>query len=263
MPLKFAALVPHTPILLTAREETDIAPKTIQSFEYLDNAVRFSQIDTVVLIGPHGLSLPKTTILNVAPEYTADLEQFGDLKTHFILKGAPILAQRFVERLAGSSPIQQATDLSLDFCATIPLLFLPGIREKRFLIIHPPREDFELAFDLGQKLRNLLDQETQRFMLCASTDLSMRHAERTPAGHSPGSVAFDAAIRRSFDERRFTDLLSIDQNLIEDAGSCGFSTILTLAGALNGLHTIESILSEYEIVEGTGLFTVGYALHGA
>src|SRR3989338_8435898 len=183
MALRIAAIVPHTPILLAAREDENFAPRTVEALQQLNNALVFSDVDVVARVSPYGLSLPKAAVLNVAETYHGDLEQFGDLQTNFTVRGTPALAQRLTERLAGTLPIQQVTDPELDFDATIPLLFLPETRDKRFLIVHPPLDDFELAFELGRALRETLDQETSRIILCASADLSSRHGEKSPAGN--------------------------------------------------------------------------------
>lgn len=261
MALRIAAIVPHTPILLTARDDVALAPHTIEALRHLNEAIIFSDVDVVARISPHGVSLQKAAVLNVADTYHGDLEQFGDLQTSFNVRGIPALAQRLTERLAHLVPIQQVTDAELDFGVTIPMLFLPSTREKQFLVVHPPLDDYELAFELGNALRDTLDQESSRVLLCASADLSMRHSKHSPAGYSPRSQTFDAFVRQCFEEKTFGKLLTLEADVIEEAGTCGFATLLTLAGALHGIHNIETIVSSYEVCESTGLLTAGYALH--
>lgn len=261
MTLKLAAIIPHAPVLLETFEDKKLARKTVESFKQLKHSADLIRVEVIVFITPHGLSLADAAILNTAPDYRGDLEQFGDLTHRFKIKGTPELAQRFSEEAPRHLSLQQSTKESLDYGVTIPLIFLGELSPKKWLILHPPHNDLKISFELGHHLRDFCDKDNKQMAIFASVDLSARHSSDAPAGFSPKAKLFDKKIQEIVLKQKFSDILKIDQSLVDEAGSCGLAALAAFCGALEGLCDLEQIFSRYEIMESTGLLTHAFAVH--
>src|SRR4030042_694582 len=97
--LTFAAITPHPPILIPSigRENTKRIKKTAEAMEELEKKLIAAKPDTIIIISPHGALLPDAFSINLNPEYTSNLEEFGDFSTKVKFKTNTALAFRIKE----------------------------------------------------------------------------------------------------------------------------------------------------------------------
>lgn len=86
----------------------------------------------------------------------------------------------------------------------------------------------------------------------ASGDLSHRLLPGAPAGYDPQGKVFDEEVVRLVGKGDIPGLMSLDPELVERAGECGYRTMIMMLGALDGYRVEAEVLS-YE-----GPFGVGY-----
>jgi AmmeMemoRadiSam system protein A len=109
-------------------------------------------------------------------------------------------------------------------------------------------------YRLGECVSRVADKLGRKTVFIASGDLSHRLKSDGPYGFNSAGPQFDEEITTALANGDFARLLEFDEVLREDAGECGLSSCIIMAGALDGL-TVEARLLSYE-----GPWGVGYGL---
>ena len=78
MPLNKAFILPHSPLLIPEIGKTNYAflEKTSQAYLQIGAELNELEIDTLIIISPHGLSSESSFTINVAPEMIINLQDF-------------------------------------------------------------------------------------------------------------------------------------------------------------------------------------------
>ncbi len=134
----------------------------------------------------------------------------------------------------------------------VPLYFISQATEAPIVSLSISMLSYQHHAALGDLVRECSENLGRRAVFVASGDLSHRLIPRAPAGYSPRGKDFDAAIASIVEEGDFSSLASIDEELVDEAGECGFRSIHALSGSLRS-YEFESMLLSYE-----GPFGVGY-----
>ena len=93
----------------------------------------------------------------------------------------------------------------------------------------------------------------------ASGDLSHRLTKDAPAGYSAKGKEFDQKLISLLKAHNIQDILNLDSSLVEEAGECGFRSILIILGILNQLDCKFDALS-YEGPFGVGYLTANFKI---
>jgi aromatic ring-opening dioxygenase LigB subunit len=254
--LTFAAITPHPPILIPSigRENTKRIKKTAEAMEELEKKLIAAKPDTIIIISPHGALLPDAFSINLNPEYTSNLEEFGDFSTKVKFKTNTALAFRIKELTEDKNiPLTMTSDGFLDHGAVVPLYFLAEKLPKvSILPIGYSLLDFKTHFNFGDLLKEIILNEDKKIAVIASGDLSHRLTKDAPAGYSPRGKEFDEKLTELITNKNTAGILKMDTDLVEKAGECGLRSILILLGLLERINYTPEILS-YE-----GPFGVGY-----
>jgi len=254
--LTFAAITPHPPILIPSigRENTKRIKKTAEAMEELEKKLVEAKPDTIIVVSPHGALLPDAFSINLNPEYTSNLEEFGDFSTKVKFKTNTALAFRIKELMEDKNiPLTMTSDGFLDHGAVVPLYFLAKKLPKvSVLPIGYSLLDFKTHFNFGDLLKEIILNEDKKIAVIASGDLSHRLTKDAPAGYSPRGKEFDEKLTELITNKNTAGILKMDTDLVEKAGECGLRSILILLGLLERINYTPEILS-YE-----GPFGVGY-----
>ena len=99
--IKAAFLTPHSPILIPAIGKNNgvLLAKTAAAYQIIETRLLKEEIDTIIIITPHGAEAATTPTLNVAPSFNLGFAEFGDLATKAEIKGDPVFAQEIKEAL--------------------------------------------------------------------------------------------------------------------------------------------------------------------
>jgi len=262
MPLVFAAIAPHPPLLIPeiGRENLALIEKTVKGLKELEENLYHANPETVIVITPHSELLADAFTINHAPTLTSKFEQFGDLSTKLEFNNNLGLAYQIRERAEAVLPVVLTTDHELDHGAGVPLFYLSQNLKK--LKVIPIGYSFlprNKHLEFGGQIRKIIDQSNERIAVVASGDLSHRLTEDAPAGYSPRGQEFDRLLIDLLKKKDHQAIAKIKQELLAEAGECGYRSILILLGILGELNYQPQILS-YEGPFGVGYLVANFVL---
>ncbi len=261
--INFASICSHPPIIIpTIGNSADLkkASETIEAMDSLAEKFKESNTKTILVISPHGpLDFNQFTIID-SPILLGHFYNFGDLKTELIFKN-DLEKIDLIEKscLLKDIPLKKIKEKELDHGTLVPLYFLskkvPGVK------IIPigysglsNREHFEFGKSIKKSLKN------ERIAVIASGDLSHRLTPNAPAGYSPKGKEFDQKIIGFLRKKKVKEIINMDSKLIEEAGECGYRSILILLGILDNTDWEPEILS-YQAPFGVGYLTANFKLN--
>lgn len=261
MSLVFAAITPHSPLLVPSIGKDHITQlaKTVEAFKRLEEDLYACKAETVIVISPHG-QIKDVFTLNLAPEFEANLEEFGDFSTKTNFRGDVGLAYQIREDLETKAPLQLTSITKLDYGSYIPLLLLAnGLADVKVIPIHYSTLNMEAHLDFGRALKREIVMSDRRVAVIASGDLSHRLTKEAPGGYSPKAEKFDNKICELLQKNKVADILSLNPELIAEAQECGLKSILILLGLLDGFKATPQRLA-YEAPYGVGYLTMRYVM---
>lgn len=262
MPISFAAIVPHPPLLIPSIGKENLArlKETEQAMKKLEEDLYSSQADTILIISPHGQIQPDAFTMNLNPEFHGKFEEFGDFATKINLGGDIGLAYRIRERLETRAPLQLISNPDLDHGCSVPLYLLTkNLPNIKIIPLYSSGLDLAAHFKLGQLFKRELLVNKNRVAIIASGDLSHRITKDAPAGYSPKGKKFDQKIIDYLTHNKIKDIFKMDHHFIEDADECGLKSIIILLGILDGMDYQPQKLS-YEAPFGVGYLVMNFKL---
>jgi len=93
--LTFVAITPHSPILLPTigKEHHKKLKKTIAAYKMLEEDIYASKPNTIVVLSPHGTTVPDALAIHICKIFKVNLKEFGDLATSLEFKANPKLTE--------------------------------------------------------------------------------------------------------------------------------------------------------------------------
>jgi AmmeMemoRadiSam system protein A len=268
-------LLPHPPVLVPSvgqGREHDAQP-TLDAMNRMAKIVADWQPETVVLVSPHAPIFQDFVFFYepIAQKgvLKGALRAFGDTHEHrWPWDGA--LQQHILDRLAalaidagplGVSDMKRFNiEPDLDHGALVPLHFLSqsGV-PFQLVVLASAGIDAQQLFTVGRVIREEAEALGRRTLLLASGDLSHKVNPESPYGAVPEGERFDHQLMDLFRKSDLKGVATMDRGLREKAAECGFRSILTLCGALEGLTPSIEVHS-YEAPFGIGYGVVSFAL---
>lgn len=253
----FTSICPHPPIIVpTIGSPADLkkVSETIEAMEGLAEKFAKAAPDTIIVISPHGPVDFNQFTINQSPTLTGHFYNFGDFKTELIFKNDLELIETIKKDCQKEKiPLRLTNFRELDHGALVPLYYLSK-EHANFKVVPIAYSylDIETHFKFGEILKKAIESQDKKIAIVASGDLSHRLTPEAPAGYSPRGKEFDEKLIELLKKKDVEGILNMDSDLIEEAGECGYRSIIILLGALNGLKWQPETLS-YE-----GPFGVGY-----
>lgn len=261
--LVFAAVVPHTPILLPqiGKQNRKRLNKTLTALDILQDEFTKAAPDIVVVLSPHGDIFPDAYTINMLPEYQGSLHEFGDFETTYTYSGALSFIARFKEQVETTQPLSLQSHEALDYSISVPLSFLAtSYKDFKIVPLHNSLLGLQHHVDFGYALREAISQSNRRVALIASAELSHRLLPKGPHGFSPRAKEFDKKVIQLLKQKKTDNIVSLDKSLIDDAAPCGLRTLMIMQGVLEGVNYDFQVLS-YESPFGTGHLVAEYKLY--
>ncbi len=262
MSLVFAAIVPHTPILIPpiGKENIKKLELTNQAYLKLASLLKKAQPDTILIISPHGNINQNNFVFNLNPQFSGDFQTFGDFSIKQNWPGEVGLTYKIREHLETKVPIQLVSITELDYGSTVPLYMLArDMPETKIIPLYYSGLPNKDHYRFGQLLKKELLISRHKIAVLASGELSHRLTKKSPAGYSPHGKKFDKKIIGLLKNKKNQALLELDQNLIAEANECGLRSILILCGILNNIEYEPQLLS-YEFPFGVGYMVMNLKL---
>jgi len=257
-------IVPHPPLLVPDIGGSEIkkVQSTYEAMHRLGKEIAALEPEVLVMISPHtplyrdAFTVKGDEILEgsfadfACPQVRIskknDLKLAGALRKEAERNGLPL------EIIDGGAGTWSVRGERLDHGLLVPLYYLDQYLETPIVSLSISGLDYHHHFRLGRVVREACGLLGRKAVFVASGDLSHRLIRGAPAGYSPRGKEFDRRIKEIASSGDFGALYDIDEDLVEQAGECGFRSIHTLWGALKDGPLHNTVLS-YE-----GPFGVGY-----
>lgn len=257
-------LAPHPPLLIP-----EIGVKHLREVRATDEAMREmarrvldTSPESLVVLSPHGPLYRDAVAVNLNPVLKGGFESFG-ARERLTFDNDVDLAEAIaigleaheigVARLTPEHPVAQR--MELDHGVLVPMHYLreagySGKLVSLTMTLLPP----DLLYQVGVVIQEAARRKDRRIVTVASGDLSHRLTPDAPAGFNPRGAVFDRKIIELLGQGDVHGVMSLDEELCEAAGECGYRTIIMMLGALDGWEIEPTVLS-YE-----GPFGVGYGV---
>lgn len=262
-----AALSPHPPIIIPAvgHGEERKAASTVQALQEMAKRVVAAKPDVTLIISPHAqlyrdavVALATETVEGSFGDFGAPEERFSyatDEKLIDLIVAEAANVGVTVLKVDRSARVRYNVSAGLDHGMMVPLYFLRQAGLTTPLVpmgmgIYPP----EQLYRFGQALAVAGVRSGKRVALIASGDLSHRLTPDAPAGYDPRGADFDRELMQALDTADAARVVTLERELVDCAGECGFRPVIEMLGALDGRQVAAEVLS-YE-----GPFGVGYGV---
>jgi AmmeMemoRadiSam system protein B len=263
MSLNFAALSPHPPILIPEIGKEDLikVSDTSVALRKLSRVFNEAEVETLIIISPHGLVYPDRFNVSAMTEAFGSLAQFDEPTVTFSYNNDLELVDVIIEAARRENipvvPYDNGGEFyEIDHGIMVPLYYLRSQQEMGLKIIPIAYSNLSRAehFAFGQIIGAAARQYPGRVGILASGDLSHRLISGSPEDDPDAGRNFDQQIIKDLSEYNVQDILLYEDDLVENAGECGYRSILILLGALDKMSVKPDVLS-YE-----GPFGVGYGV---
>lgn len=257
-------IVPHPPLLIPAvgGRDREKVRSTYRAMEELARRIAGMAPQVLVMISPHTPMYRDAFTVKGSPDMSGSFAAFGQPRVRISKRNDLELVDALlgVAEREGIPLVRAASQASrwleggeeLDHGLLVPLYFLDKALETPMISLSISGLSYRDHFDLGRAVAMACEEMGRRAAFVASGDLSHRLLKGAPAGYSPRGQEFDARIRELAESGDFDSLYSIPEDLVEEAGECGFRSIHAMWGALKDGRLENEVLS-YE-----GPFGVGY-----
>lgn len=258
----FSALVPHPPIIIpeVGKKQTKKVKSTISALKKLADGLEKSDPSTIIIISPHSLAYPDRFNINMMPKLKGDFSQFGDNNTELSFANNSDIANKIITKSEKHGINTLAYDNNqptavLDHGALVPLYYLAkNLGKVEIVNISISSLDKNMHFAFGEIIGEVAHKSKEHVAVIASGDLSHRLIQESPAGYSKAGKEFDKLLLDYLKNKDVQGILEMDEDFIEEAGECGYRSLLILLG------TISKQNSKTEVLSYEGPFGVGYAV---
>lgn len=272
--LTYAAISPHPPLIIPdiGEEQLQGVQATVEGLKQVARQLVESCPDTVVFLTPHGNVFADALSSLSAPYLAGNLSSFGSSQSW---TGLPNdleflreVSLQAVDQGISFVAIDEDTALNhrlnphLDHGILVPLYYLreAGLQNVRVVPISIGFISLWELYRFGLILQQTASRLKRRLAVVASGDLSHRLKSEGPYNYHPDGPVFDQTIYNLLKTGDFEGIMKIPTLLRENAGECGYRSIVIMLGALDGFK-VDSQVFSYEGPFGVGYLTAGFIPH--
>lgn len=269
MSLNFAAISPHPPIIVPgigSSQDLQKVASTVAAMRKLANIFRETEIETLLVISPHALIYPDRFNIGAMKKLFGTFASFGSPDIILEFPNNLELAQQIDHQAADNDIKTLLYDnggefLELDHGIMVPLYYLTLHQESALKVVPIAYSNLDRAkhFAFGQVIGETIKKYPERCGVIASGDLSHRLIQGAPGGYSEAGKEFDKKIVADLKAGNSQEIMYYDEDFVNDAGECGYRSVLIMMGILDGLKLKPDILS-YEGTFGVGYLVANYPL---
>lgn len=260
MPLKYAFIVPHPPLIIPeiGRGQEIKIRKTIDAYEKIGKRISEIKPDTIVLTTPHSILYSDYIHISDGEGSKGNFREFGEVEVgmqadydaQFVHKLSTLAEENNIP--AG---ILGEKKKALDHGTMVPLYFVNKYYSDYKLVrISISGLTFIEHYRFGKCIKQAAEESNKNIVFIASGDLSHMLKDEGPYGYREEGYVFDREVTDAMRNGDFLQFLKFDEEFCNAAAECGLRSFIIMAGALNGKKVKPELLS-YE-----GPFGVGYAV---
>ncbi len=262
-----AGLVPHPPIIIPeiGRGDESQALDTVNAMNLMGQKFSDAQIDTLVIITPHGPTFSDAVSMPISGVLKGDFKQFGERTINVKVKNDVELVNTIIKQSKGAPvhvvPLDRKNyfryqlDRALDHGTLVPLYFLlkAGF-SARIAIVNIGFLPYLDLYRFGKTITQAASLLGRKIGVLASGDLSHSLKPGAPAGYNEQGKIFDQRLIKNLESFSVKDVLCMPQPLISNAAECGLRPISIMLG------TLDQVCVQPEVLSYEGPFGVGYCV---
>lgn len=254
MPIVFAGIMPHSPLLLNtiSKEKQALIQKTVDAVTTLEQEMYVAKPDLIVVISAHEAFYADSFAINAHNRMSASFENFGDLSTTGQWKGASELAAMISHNAAPELPIQLISNEHLEYGTSVPLIKTTTHLDKvKVLPVGYSNLSPKQHLNFGSHIKETVYDWGKRVAILCAGDMSHCHGPNAPAGPSDRAETFDNVIIELLENKNTTGMLNFNAALLDQAKQNCYHQLLILLGMCQELDYTFKTLS-YENPFGVG-----------
>ncbi len=269
--ITYAALSPHPPLLIPeiGGERIQDVAATVAGIEYMAKELVDSYPETVVFITPHGNVFSDAISALSEPGLEGDFSNFGNHNKRTSYQNDSELLQEISQRASSANinfilldkdtALYNQLNPRLDHGIMLPLYYLQkaGLSDVKVVAISVAYISLLELFNFGTLIRDAAEALGRRVAIMASGDMSHRLKDEGPYDYHPDGQRFDAEVKKLLAAGDVQSFLDMPEQLRENAGECGYRSLVMMFGALDG-RKITSRVFSYEGPFGVGYLTAGF-----
>lgn len=268
MALVFAGICPHPPVIIPeiGQGQAKRVQKTILAMKNLSDNFAKSEPETLIVISPHGLVYPDRMnicgINQLIGKFDQPVTKNNTLYFENDLELARILDETANQRDLETLLYNNSEDCyQLDQGTLVPLYYLTQKIDRpiRLVPITYSFQNRNAHFQFGQIILDVIKNYHRAVAIIASGNLSHRLFPTDPTNKNLVGQKFDGKMIRAIMAKDVEAILEFDEDFLEEAGECGYRSILILLGALSSLKWKPEIIS-YEGPLGIGYLVADFKL---
>lgn len=269
----YEAISPHPPIIIPEIGQNRIkgtADATVAGMRRMAEEAVAAAPETIIFASPHSNIFADAVSYLCSPRLEGNLGSFGfhDIGS---ARGNDLELAELIKQKASSAGItfvgigpdfagKHRLTAGLDHGVLVPLYYLEkaGLQpETRLLVMGYGYLDRLSLYRFGRLIRESVEELDRRLVFIASGDMSHRLKDEGPYRFHPDGPRFDAEIARLAASGDAGQILDISDSLRDNAGECGYNSILIMLGSLDGLDFNSEVYS-YEGPYGVGYLVAGF-----
>jgi len=258
--MRTAALFPHPPLIVPDVGGGDEIPSTRAACERMAAEIDAVIPDTVIIMSPHSVLYGDYFHISPGERASGSFARFRAPQVAFEVDYDPELAALIGETARENgimAGFEGERDPELDHGTMVPLYFL---RSRKIIRLSLSGFDLDTHYRYGRCIRMAAERLGRRVAFVASGDMSHKLKEDGPYGFCLEGVEHDAYVRDCLRAAEFKRLMDIDRRVLDGAAECGFRSLVTMAGVLDGTQADGGVLS-YEAPYGVGYLCAAFTGH--
>jgi AmmeMemoRadiSam system protein A len=267
--ITYAALSPHPPLIIPEigqRRLQEVQP-TVEGMRRLAQELAATAPETVIFLTPHGNVFADALSSLGQPQLRGDLTAFGARQEWTASNDLALLQEIATQTAKSNLPFiildkdtarQHRLNPDLDHGILVPFHYLQeaGLTDVKIIAISIAYLSTLELYHFGHIVKQAADKVGRKVAILASGDMSHRLKSEGPYEYHPDGPSFDKAVRELLAAGDTEGILGLPESLCNNAGECGYRSIVIMLGALDGLNYEPTIFS-YEGPFGVGYLTAG------
>lgn len=269
--INYCCLSPHPPFIIPAvgGDNLNQAQATVAGLQTMAAELSASSPELVIFLTPHGNVFSDCISCLGDPELTGDLGAFGHPETSMHHANDLELVE-LMEKTCTAEGIEFAAidtalahrhhlNANIDHGIMVPLYYLEqaGLTGVPIIAISIGLLPLLDLYRFGTIINRCAQTLNRRVAVVASGDMSHRLKDDGPYSFNPAGPEFDRSVKELIEKKDIKGLLALPGHLRENAGECGYRSIVIMLGVLDGLEFDSQVFS-YEGPFGVGYLTAGF-----
>lgn len=268
--ITYAALSPHPPLIIPeiGQQRLHQVQSTVNGLRRLAKELADTEPETVIFLTPHGNVFADALSSLGQPQLKGDMKAFG-AKQRWSADNDLVLLREIAHQSAQANLpfviIDEETarehrlNPDLDHGILVPLYYLQeaGLTDVKIIAISVAYLSTLELYQFGHVLKQAADKVGRKVAILASGDMSHRLKSDGPYEYHPDGPTFDQAVRELLGAGDAQGILDLPESLCNNAGECGYRSILIMLGSLDGSNYEPAVFS-YEGPFGVGYLTAGF-----